>query len=49
VMGWFMLATIPLGLVAFVTWLIFLILHQVAWRKRISAGVPPIPRPPATA
>jgi hypothetical protein len=49
VMGWFMLATIPLGLVAFVTWLIFLILHQVAWRKRISAGVSPIPRPPATA
>ena len=50
VMGWFMLVTIPGGLVAFVSWLIFLILHRVAWRKRISAGVPPpIPPPPAIA
>ena len=30
VMGWFMLVTIPGGLVAFVSWLIFLILHLVA-------------------
>jgi hypothetical protein len=30
VMGWFMLVTIPGGLVAFVSWLIFLILHRVA-------------------
>jgi hypothetical protein len=29
-MGWFMLVTIPGGLVAFVSWLIFLILHRVA-------------------
>jgi len=50
VMGWFMLVTIPGGLVAFASWLIFLILHRVAWRKRISAGIPPpIPPPPATA
>ena len=50
VMGWFMLVTIPGGLVAFVSWLIFLILHRVAWRKRISVGIPPpIPPPPATA
>jgi hypothetical protein len=50
VMGCFMLVTIPGGLVAFVGWLIFLILHRVAWRKRISAGTPPpIPSPPATA
>ena len=50
VMGWFMLVTIPGGLVAFVSWLIFLVLHRVAWRKRISAGIPPpIPPPPATA
>jgi hypothetical protein len=35
VMGWFMLVTIPGGLVAFVSWLIFLILHRVAWRKRV--------------
>jgi hypothetical protein len=50
VMGWFMLVTIPGGLVAFASWLIFLVLHRVAWRKRISAGIPPpIPSPPATA
>ena len=49
-MGWFMLVTIPGGLVAFASWLIFLLLHRVAWRKRISAGIPPpIPSPPATA
>ena len=47
VMGWFMLVTIPGGLLAFVTWLIFLILHRVAWRKRICAGIPP-PIPPVT-
>jgi len=33
VMGWFMLVTIPGGLVAFASWLIFLILHRVAWRS----------------
>jgi len=50
VMGWFMLATIPGGLVAFASWLIFLILHRIAWKKRVAAGVPPsIPAPPATA
>jgi hypothetical protein len=50
VMGWLMLVTIPGGLVAFVSWLIFLILHCVAWRKRVSAGTPPpIPPPLATA
>jgi hypothetical protein len=50
VMGWFMLVTIPGGLVAFVSWLICLILHRVAWRKRISVGSPPpIPPPAATA
>src|SRR6266403_62770 len=50
VMGWFMLATIPGGLVAFASWLIFLILHRIAWKRRVAAGVPPsIPAPPATA
>ena len=49
VMGWFMLVTIPGGLLALVSLLIFLILHRVAWRKRLSGGVPPIPPPPATA
>jgi hypothetical protein len=49
VMGWFMLVTIPGGLVAFAGWLIFFILHRVVWRKRISAAIPPpIPSPPAT-
>jgi hypothetical protein len=49
-MGWFMLVTIPGGLVAFASWLIFFTLHRVAWRKHISAGIPPpIPSPPATA
>ena len=46
VMGWFMLVTIPAGLVAFVGWLIFLIVHRVAWRKRVSAGIPPPHSPP---
>jgi hypothetical protein len=50
VMGWFMLVTLPGGLVAFVSWLILLILHRVAWRKRLSAGgPPPIPQPSSTA
>ena len=50
VMGWFMLVTIPGGLIAFASWLILLILHHVAWRKRLATGVPPpIPPPPATA
>src|SRR6201993_800368 len=50
VLGWFMLVTIPGGLVAFVSWLIFLLLSHVAWRKRISAAIPPpIAPPPATA
>src|SRR5215211_5037377 len=50
VMGWFMLVTIPGGLVAFVSWLVFLLLHRVAWRKRMSAWIPPpIPLPPAAA
>jgi len=48
VMGWFMLVTIPGGLVAFASWFI-LILHRVAWRKRFSAGLPPVPSPPSLA
>lgn len=49
VMGWFMLVTIPAGLIAFVCWLIFLILHRAAWRKRVSAGIPPPVPPPVAA
>ena len=49
VMGWFMLVTIPGGLVAFASWLILLILHRVAWQKRSAVGMPPpIPPPNAT-
>ena len=32
VMGWFMLATLPLGLFAFVGWLVALVAHRIAWR-----------------
>jgi hypothetical protein len=50
VMGWFMLVTLPGGLLAFVCWLILLILHRGAWRKRLPAGgPPPIPRPSSPA
>jgi hypothetical protein len=50
VLGWLMLVTIPGGLLAFVIWLIALILHRASWRKRFAAGVPPpIPPSPATA
>jgi hypothetical protein len=50
VLGWLMLVTIPGGLIAFVIWLIVLILHRASWQKRMTAGVPPpIPPPAATA
>ena len=35
VMGWLMLATLPLGAVAFMIWLIALVLHRSRW-KRLS-------------
>jgi hypothetical protein len=38
VMGWFMLVTIPGGLVALASWFILLVLHFVAWGKRPAAG-----------
>jgi hypothetical protein len=47
VLGWLMLVTLPCGLVAFVGWLIVLILHRAAWQKRVSAGIPPPTPPPA--
>lgn len=31
VLGWFMLATIPLGAAAFFVWLASLIIHRIAW------------------
>ena len=36
-MGWFMLITLPAGALAFVVWLIALLLHRGAWRKRALA------------
>jgi hypothetical protein len=38
VMGWFMLATLPAGVIAFVFWLIALILHRATWRKRAATN-----------
>ena len=39
VLGWLMLVTLPGGLFVFVIWLIILILHREAWRKRMAAGL----------
>ncbi|CDP52231.1 hypothetical protein [Devosia sp. DBB001] len=33
VMGWFMLATIPIGIFALGGWLVALIAHRIAWRR----------------
>src|SRR4029450_5301460 len=50
VMGWFMLVTIPGGLVAFASWLVFFVLQRVGLRNHMSVGSPPpIPPPAATA
>jgi len=46
VLGWLMLVTIPGSIFAFVIWLIVLIVHRDAWRKRSSVP-PPIPPPPS--
>jgi hypothetical protein len=47
VLGWLMLVTLPVGLFAFVFWLLILILHRERWRKRVSAEIPPPVLPPA--
>ena len=39
VMGWFMLATLPAGVIAFVFWLIALILHRATWRTRAAISL----------
>ena len=39
VLGWLMLVTLPGGLVAFVIWLIILIIHRETWRRRVAAGL----------
>jgi len=38
VMGWLMLVTLPAGVFAFAIWLIVLVLHRSAWRKRGVRG-----------
>jgi nitrate reductase NapE component len=38
VMGWFMLATIPLGVFGFLAWMTTLIVHRASWRKSRRAG-----------
>ena len=39
VLGWFMLVTIPAGALAFAIWLVVLLLHRSAWRKRNAAAI----------
>jgi len=39
VMGWLMLVTIPGGAVAFIIWLVILLVHRSNWRKRPSTKV----------
>src|SRR4030095_1190918 len=39
VMGWLMLVTIPGGAVAFIIWLVILLVHRSNWRKRLSPPV----------
>jgi hypothetical protein len=41
ILGWLRLATIPLGMIAGVVWLIALVLHHSAWKRRHLVGVPP--------
>jgi hypothetical protein len=38
VMGWFMLVTLPGGAIAFFVWLIVLVLHRNAWRRRAAVA-----------
>lgn len=34
VLGWLMLVTLPAGAVAFLVWLVILLVHLSSWRKR---------------
>jgi hypothetical protein len=38
VLGWFMLATMPMGGLAFLVWLVVLIVHRVAFGRPASSG-----------
>ena len=35
-MGWFMLATIPLGGGALIVWFVLLLIHYLAWRRKAA-------------
>jgi hypothetical protein len=37
VLGWLMLVTLPAGAIALALWLVVLLLHRSAWRKRAAA------------
>src|SRR5881394_2996726 len=37
VMGWLMLVTLPAGAIAFVSWLVVLIIHRTNWRRRTAS------------
>ena len=37
VLGWLMLGTLPGGAIAFVIWLLVLIIHRGSWQKRFPA------------
>ena len=38
VLGWLMLLTMPAGAIAFLIWLIALVLHRRQWRRRMKAA-----------
>ncbi|MBD8066467.1 hypothetical protein IC608_13405 [Devosia sp. PTR5] len=38
VLGWFALATLPLGGGALIVWLVILIIHRLAWRRMQKAS-----------
>lgn len=40
VLTWLMFATFPIGFVLFIVWLIALIIHRLAWRRRQSETTP---------
>jgi hypothetical protein len=34
VLGWFMLATVPIGAFALAAWLLVIVVHYLVWRRR---------------
>ncbi|MGI8820468.1 MAG: hypothetical protein ACR2ID_06345 [Chthoniobacterales bacterium] len=37
VLGWLMFLTVPLGAVAFLIWLVVLVIHRIRWKRRAAA------------